>query len=71
MHLLCVHTPRTLKEREREREREKKGKSVPLQTQGAQRVPDYVTMAQNVGKLVSLMHWPFLPPGNTPGTHFC
>ena len=35
------------------------------------RFPDYMTMAQNGGKVVSLMHQPFLPPGNTPGTHFC
>jgi len=34
------------------------------------RFPDYVKMAQNGGK-VSLKHRPFLPPGNTPGTHFC
>jgi len=35
------------------------------------RFPDYVTIAQNGGKVVSLTHQPFLPPGNTPGTHFC
>ena len=35
------------------------------------RFPDYVTMAQDVGKVVSLTHRPILPPGNTPGTHFC
>jgi len=35
------------------------------------RFPDYVTMAQDGGKVVSLTHWPLLPPGNTPGTHFC
>jgi len=28
-------------------------------------------MAQDGGKVVSLTHWPPLPPGNTPGTHFC
>ena len=33
--------------------------------------PDYMTMAQNGGKVVSITHRPFLPPGNTPGTHFC
>ena len=32
--------------------------------------PDYVTLAQNGGKF-SPTHRPFLPPGNTPGTHFC
>ena len=35
------------------------------------RFPDYVTMDQNGGKVVSLKHWPFLPPENTSGTHFC
>jgi len=35
------------------------------------RFPDYVTMAQDGGKVVSLTHRPLLPPGNTPGTHFC
>ena len=35
------------------------------------RYPDYVTMAQDGGKVVSLAHRPPLPPGNTPGTHFC
>jgi len=35
------------------------------------RFPDYVTMAQNDGKVVSLTHRPFLPPGNITGIHFC
>ena len=35
------------------------------------RFPDYVTMGQDGGKFVSLTHLPFLPPGDTPGTHFC
>ena len=35
------------------------------------RFPDFMTMAQGGGKVVSLMHWLPLPPGNTPGTHFC
>ena len=35
------------------------------------RFPDYVTMTQDGGKVVSLTHRPLLPPGNTPGTHFC
>jgi len=53
------------------------GKSVPLQarrgTEGSRkfRFPDYVTMAQDSGKVVSLTHRPPLPPGNTPRTHFC
>ena len=35
------------------------------------RFPDFVTTAQDVGKVVSLKHWPPLPQGNAPGTHFC
>jgi len=35
------------------------------------RFPGYMTMAEDVGKVVSLTHQPLLPPGNTPGTHFC
>ena len=51
--------------------------SVPLQAwtdpEGSRklRFPDFVTTAQNGGKVVSLTHRPPLPPGNTPGTHFC
>jgi hypothetical protein len=54
-----------------------KGKSVPLQAgsgpEGSKklRLPDFVTTAQDGGKVVSLTHRPPLPPGNTPGTHFC
>jgi hypothetical protein len=35
------------------------------------RLPDYMTTAQDGGKAVSPTHRPPLPPGNTPGTHFC
>jgi hypothetical protein len=35
------------------------------------RFPDFMTMAQDGGKVVSLTHRPPLPPGNTPDTHFC
>ena len=55
----------------------KKVKAVPLQAcsgpQGSRnlRFPDYMTMAQDGGKVVSLTHRPPLPPGNLPGTHFC
>ena len=35
------------------------------------RLPDFKTTAQDGGTVVSLMHWPPLPPGNTRGTHFC
>jgi len=54
-----------------------KGKAVPLQALGGPegsrklRFPDFMTTAQDGGKVVSLRHRPPLPPGNTPGTHFC
>ena len=54
-----------------------KGKAVPLQAwsdpEGSRklRFPDFMTTAQDGGKVVSLKHRPPLPPGNTPGTHFC
>ena len=54
-----------------------KGKAVPLKVwsgpEGSRklRFPDFMTTAQDGGKVVSLKHWPPLPPGNTPGTHFC
>ena len=54
-----------------------KGKSVPLQARSGPegsrklRFPDYMTTVQDGGKVVSLKHRPPLPPGNTPGTHFC
>jgi len=53
------------------------GKAVPLQAwsgpEGSRklRFPDFMTWAQDVGKVVSLTHRPLLPPGNTPATHFC
>ena len=55
----------------------KKGKSVPLQAwsgpEGSRklRFPDFMTTAQDGGKVVSLTHRPPLPPGNTSDTHFC
>jgi len=54
-----------------------RGKAVPLEAwsgpEGSRklRFPDFKTMTQNSGKVVSLMHWPLLPPGNAPSTHFC
>ena len=32
--------------------------------------PDFMTTAQDGGKVASLTHRPPLLPGNTPGTHF-
>jgi len=57
----------------------KKGKckSVPLQAwsgpEGSRklRFPDFMKTALEGGKIVSLTHRPPLPPGNSPGTHFC
>jgi len=54
-----------------------KGTAVPLQAwsgpEGSRklRFPDFMKMAQDGGKVVSLTHRPPLTPGNTPGTHFC
>jgi len=54
-----------------------KGKAAPLQAwRGAEssrklRFPDFMTTAQDGGKVVSLTHRPPLAPGNTPGTNFC
>ena len=33
--------------------------------------PDFITIAQDGGKVVSPTHRPPLLPGNTPGIHFC
>ena len=54
-----------------------KGKSVSLQAwsgpEGSRklRFPDFMTTAPEGGKVVSVTHRPHLPPGNSPGTHFC
>ena len=54
-----------------------KGKAVPLEAwsgpEGSRklRFPDFMTTAQEGGRIFSLMHRPYLPPGNCPGTHFC
>jgi len=54
-----------------------KGKAVPLQAwsnpEGSRKLRflDFVTTAQDGGKVVRLRHRMPLPPGNTPGTHFC
>jgi hypothetical protein len=53
------------------------GKAAPLQAwsnpDGSRklRFPDFMTMAQDGGKVVSFTHRPPLPQGNTPGTYFC
>jgi len=54
-----------------------KGKEVPLQAwsgpEGSRRLrfPDFMTTAQDGGKIVNLTHRPPLPPGNASGIHFC
>jgi hypothetical protein len=53
-----------------------KVKAVPLQAcsgpEGSRKLfPDFTTMAQDGGKVVSPRHQPHLPPGNSPSTHFC
>jgi hypothetical protein len=53
-----------------------KDKAVPLQAwsgpEGSRklRFPDFMTTAQDGGKVISLTHRPPSFPGNTPGTHF-
>jgi hypothetical protein len=53
-----------------------KGKAIPLQAWSGPdcsrnlRFPDYMTTAQDGGKVVGLTHRPPLPPRNAPGTHF-
>ena len=54
-----------------------KGKAVPLQAWSGPedfrklRFPDFMTTAQDGGKVVSLTHRSPLLSGNAPGTHFC
>jgi len=54
-----------------------KGKAVPLQALGGPegsrmlRFPDFVTMALDSGRVLSLMHRMLLPVANATGTHFC
>ena len=54
-----------------------KGKAVPLQgwidPEGSRKLRflNFVTTAQDGGKVVSLTHRPPLLPGNTTGTHLC
>ena len=54
-----------------------KGKAVPLQAWSGPedsrklRLPDFVTTAQDGGKVVNLTHRPPLPPGNVPSVHIC
>ena len=53
------------------------GKSVPLQAWSGPEFsrklsfPNFMTTPQDGGKFVSPTHRPPLPPGNTPGIHFC
>jgi len=51
--------------------------AVPLQAwsgpEGSRklRFPDFMTTAQDGGKVISRTHRPPLTPGSAPGTHFC
>jgi hypothetical protein len=57
--------------------RHSKGKPVPSQAwsgpEDSRKLSflDFMTTAQDGGKVVSLTQRPPLPPGNTPGTHSC
>jgi len=56
---------------------EVENKAVPLQAwsglDGSRKLKflDFMITAQDGGKVVNLTHRLPLPPGNTPGTHFC
>jgi hypothetical protein len=66
---------RSLKIKKRKKA-DRKIKAVPLQAwsgpDGSRklRFPDFITIAQDSGKVVSFTHRPPLPTGNTLGTHF-
>jgi hypothetical protein len=51
----------------------KRGSSPVTGPEGSRklRFPDFMTVAQDGGNVVSLKYRPLLPPGNIPGTHFC
>jgi hypothetical protein len=57
--------------------KKRKGKAIPLQDWGGPegsrklRFPDFMTTAQDGGKVFSFTHRLPLPPGNTAGTHSC
>jgi hypothetical protein len=77
--IIYLHPGATLEESFKEKVKKFtcKAKAVPLQASGDPegsrnlRFPDFLTTAQDGGKVASLTHRPHLPPGNTPGTHFC
>ena len=54
-----------------------KGKAVTLEAwtgpEGSRklRLPDFLTTAQNGGRLLALRPGRLYPPENAPGTHFC
>jgi hypothetical protein len=50
---------------------DKKGKGYRPEGSRKLKFPDFITTAQDGGKVVSLTHLPPLPPGDIPGTHFC
>ena len=78
-YLKCIVYDKLLKPRQSFRITlyEGKDKAVPLQAwsgpEGSRklRFPDYMTTAQDGGRLSALRTGCYLPPGNCPGTHLC
>jgi len=56
---------------------EQKGKAIPLEAwtgpEGSRRfrIPIIRQSGPEGGEVVSLTHWPPIPPGNIHGIHFC
>ena len=73
----CTYTQNRIYTLQTERKGKGKVKAVQLHAwsgpEGSRKLsfPDFMTTAQDGGKVVSLTHRTPLPPGNAPGTHLC
>ena len=70
LNLLYISLQETIQSKNR---KEMQNYPLPRALEGSRklRFPDFMTVAQDGGKVVSLMHQPPLPPRNAPRTHFC